>query len=132
MNEMELKAQMRKDLGRIPNAKFFNNPVGNFYAGKPRLNATSQREGSITLDHARRVQCGLITGACDLIGWKTVEITPDMVGQKIAQFVGIELKTDKGYVKAAQGIFIGNVRDAGGIAGVARSTQEALALLGLA
>lgn len=28
----------------------------------------------------------------DLCGWETIEITPEMVGQKIAVFVGLEVK----------------------------------------
>jgi len=32
------------------------------------------------------------TGWPDLCGWETIKITPDMVGQKIAVFKGVEVK----------------------------------------
>jgi hypothetical protein len=35
---------------------------------------------------------GAPTGFPDLIGWKTVEITPEMIGQKIAVFQAVEVK----------------------------------------
>ena len=57
----------------------------------------------------------------DLIGWRTVQITPDMVGQKLAQFVAIECKT-QGWKytgtarEVAQKNFIDKVNVAGGYA----------------
>jgi hypothetical protein len=49
----------------------------------------------------------------------------EMVGQKIAVFLAIEVKTDAGKLTAAQGNFIEKINAHGGIAGVARSVEEA-------
>jgi len=69
----------------------------------------------LTLDGQRKVRAGLeADGASDLIGWRTIEITPDMVGQKIAQFVAVEVKTSDGRASADQLKFLRNVNAAGG------------------
>ena len=39
---------------------------------------------------------GAPPGFPDMVGWQTVEITPEMVGQKIAVFTGIEAKATGG------------------------------------
>lgn len=80
--------------------------------------------------HGRAVRFGVANpGGSDLIGWKTLTITPDMVGQQVAQFVSIEVKEPRGTVTAAQANFIAAVNAAGGRAGVCRSVDEALRLL---
>lgn len=38
---------------------------------------------------------GLPEGFPDLCGWKSVTITPDMVGQTVAIFQGVEIKTGR-------------------------------------
>jgi hypothetical protein len=68
-------------------------------------------------------------GGSDLIGLQTVTITPDMVGQRFAVFTAIEVKTATGRVSEQQQRFIAMVRGLGGIAGVARSVQDAADLL---
>jgi hypothetical protein len=75
------------------------------------------------------VRYGLQPGSSDLIGWRTVTITPDMVGQRIAVFTSIEVKTATGRVKPEQQQWLDAVQAAGGIAGVARSVEDAQALL---
>jgi hypothetical protein len=75
------------------------------------------------------VRYGLQPGSSDLIGWRTVTITPDMVGQRIAVFTSIEVKTPTGRVKPEQQQWLDAVQAAGGIAGVARSVEDAQALL---
>lgn len=67
-------------------------------------------------------------GTSDLIGWKTIEITPEMVGRHVAVFTAIEVK-DLGKPTPEQQAFIRQVVEAGGIAGVAHSPEEAAALL---
>jgi hypothetical protein len=68
-------------------------------------------------------------GASDLIGWTCVEVTPDMVGKTVAVFTAIEVKTPDGTVKADQQTFVDNVRAAGGLAGIARSADDAIQIV---
>lgn len=78
----------------------------------------------------RLVRYGLCPGSSDLIGLRQVTITPDMVGQTIAQFVAIEVK-DRGRVTPEQERFITMVLQAGGLAGIARSVDDARTILRL-
>ena len=77
----------------------------------------------------RPVQFGLCPGSSDLIGFRQVEITQDMVGQVIAEFVAVEVKAPSGRVSRKQQDFIDMVNDMGGCAGIARSVEEAEMLL---
>lgn len=85
--------------------------------------------GALKDQRGQLVRYGLCKGSSDLIGWKTVTITPDMVGDQVAVFVAIEVK-DKGQPTDDQLRFIEVVRAAGGRAGVARSISDANAILG--
>ena len=64
-------------------------------------------------------------GSGDLIGWTTRTITPDMVGQQVAVFLSIEVKTPTGRIRPEQQQWLDAVQAAGGIAGVARSVEDA-------
>tara|TARA_A100001015_G_scaffold274925_1_gene331721 strand:+ start:261 stop:497 length:237 start_codon:yes stop_codon:yes gene_type:complete len=76
------------------------------------------------------VQFGVgMPGGSDLIGYRRVRVTEEMVGQEIAQFAAVEVKTPKGRVKAEQQQFINHVLSAGGVAGIARSVDEAQNIL---
>ena len=70
------------------------------------------------------MQFGLCKGSADLIGWRTVTVTPEMVGQKIAVFTSIEVKSTSGRVKPEQQQWLAAVQAAGGIAAVARSVAD--------
>jgi hypothetical protein len=72
------------------------------------------------------VRYGLQPGSSDLIGWRTVTITPEMVGQQVAVFTSIEVKTPTGRLRPEQKLWLDAVQAAGGIAGVARSVEDAL------
>ena len=79
--------------------------------------------------NGRPVQFGLCKGSADLIGWTTRTITADMVGQQVAVFTSIEVKTPTGRLTPEQRQWLEVVAGAGGIAGVARSVADAEALL---
>ena len=64
------------------------------------------------------IKFGLCVGSSDLIG-----ITPT------GRFLAVEIKTSKGRATTEQLRFIDAVRARGGVAGIARSPAEALALL---
>ena len=68
-------------------------------------------------------------GGSDLIGYRRITVTPEMVGQEIAQFAAVEVKTPRGRVRPEQQQFIDHILNAGGIAGIARSVDEAKDIL---
>ena len=85
--------------------------------------------GTLRDINGRPVTFGLCKGSADLIGWRSVTITPEMVGQQVAVFTSIEVKSSSGRVKPEQQQWLNAVQAAGGIAGVARSVGEAMDLL---
>ena len=87
--------------------------------------------GTLRDQHGRPVTFGLAKGSADLIGWTTRTITPEMVGQQVAVFTSIEVKSATGRLRPEQQQWLEAVQAAGGIAGVARSVCDANALLAL-
>lgn len=85
--------------------------------------------GTLRDQHGRPVSFGLAKGSSDLIGYRTVTVTPEMVGTTVAVFCSIEVKTATGRVSAEQRQWLEVVQAAGGCAGVARSVEDAEALL---
>jgi len=77
----------------------------------------------------RKVRCGLCPGSADLIGWRSVKITADMVGKTIAQFVSCEVKKPKKNEEKPQENWRATVTIAGGCAFVARSVKDLLTAL---
>lgn len=63
-------------------------------------------------------------GGADLIGWRSVLVTPEMVGQRVAVFVACEVKADT-IPTREQRHFLETVALAGGIAILAHSEEEA-------
>lgn len=123
--ESTLQKNIMLAIGKLlPNVRIFRNNVGTGWVGK------SIKKGSlIIIENPRPLRAGLCEGSSDLIGWTTVEVTPEMVGKKIAVFTAIEIKTSSGSKSDEQVNFITRVREAGGIAGIARSEQEATQLI---
>ena len=111
--ETDLQQRIRLALGLQHDLRLFRNQVGQL--PDPRT--------------GRAVQFGLARGSADLIGWRTVTVTPDMVGQRVAIFTSIEVKTTTGRLTPAQQAWLGVVRSAGGIAGVARSVADAFQIV---
>ena len=85
--------------------------------------------GLFTTDNGDKIRTGLCKGSSDLIGWASVEVTPEMVGARVGLFVGIEIKSARGRPSSEQTNFINQVNGAGGVAFIARSPDEALAKL---
>lgn len=48
--------------------------------------------GVLQNEYGGWVHFGLADGSGDLIGWRTITITPDMVGKSVAQFCSVEVK----------------------------------------
>jgi len=87
--------------------------------------------GTLRDINGRPVAFGLCKGSADLIGWRTVTITPEMVAQQVAIFTSIEVKAAAGRIRPEQQQWLNAVQAAGGIAGVARSVGEAMNLLSI-
>ena len=81
--------------------------------------------GTLKDQNGRPVSFGLCKGSADLIGWKRVTVTPEMVGSTVAVFTSIEVKTPTGRLRHEQQQWLDAVQAAGGIAGVARSVEDA-------
>jgi hypothetical protein len=81
--------------------------------------------GMLRDQQGRPVRFGLCEGSADLIGYRTVTITPEMVGQQLAVFCAVEVKAPKGRTTPQQDAFLAHVQAAGGRAGIARSVEDA-------
>jgi hypothetical protein len=108
--ETTLQQEIRLALGTIPSARIFRNQVGSL--PDPRT--------------GRLVTFGLARGSADLIGWRTITIGPEHVGQRIAVFTSIEVKTPTGRIRPEQQAWQAAVLEAGGFSGIARSVSDAL------
>jgi hypothetical protein len=108
--ETTLQQQIRLALGTNSDVRAFRNQVGSL--PDPRT--------------GRLVTFGLARGSADLIGWRTVTITQAMVGTRLAVFTSIEVKTPTGRIRPDQQAWLAVVQGAGGIAGIARSVDDAL------
>jgi hypothetical protein len=108
--ETTLQQQIRLAVGSNPDARLFRNQVGSL--PDPRT--------------GRLVTFGLARGSAVLIGWRTVTITQAMVGTRLAIFTSIEVKTPTGRIRPEQQAWLAVVQGAGGIAGIARSVDDAL------
>lgn len=109
-------------------ATVFRNNSGNAVAGKMQRiekdGPVHLRKGDWVVRNGRRTQFGLCVGSSDLIGWK-----PEIVnGAPFARFLALEVKAPGGRATEEQKNFITAVRRAGGLAGVVRSPDEAVAI----
>lgn len=117
--------------------RLWRNNVGTGWAGKSkrvtagnlRAVAVGLRPGDVVIRAARPLHAGLCVGSSDLIGLRSLEITPELVGQRLAQFVALEVKTASGVVSPKQRAFLRLAQELGGVAAVCRSVEEAEQLL---
>lgn len=85
--------------------------------------------GDVVIRNARPLHAGLCKGSPDIVGWRNVRITADMVGRDVAVFVGLEVKSERGRPTPEQRAFLDTLSQAGGVAEVVRSPAEAAAAL---
>ena len=126
MKESPIQAQIFKELGSRSDVRLFRNSVGLGYVGS----IVREENGFITLSNYRRVHFGLMVGSGDLIGWRSVVVTPEMVGKKIGVFLSLETKGTAGKTDKVRKQKQENWRDvinqSGGIAGIVRNVSEAI------
>ena len=144
MLENPIMREIWRDLSR-GTRRLFRNNVGSGWAGGDRfrkaLKVTPQnisevrakiRTDDVIVPNARPLHAGLQKGSADNVGWETLEIqiTPAMVGRtiRLAVFLSVESKRSHGgRLEPDQRTWLEQVRQAGGIAVVARSPEEARA-----
>lgn len=68
-------------------------------------------------------------GGGDLIGWRSMVITPEHVGRTVAVFASIEVKAEGGRTTPDQARWSQIVQNAGGIAGTATTPNEAESII---
>ena len=114
MSEHEIQQRIRLACGHGPVRLWRNN------------------SGALVDQQGRLVRFGLCKGSSDLIGLRTLVITPDLVGERLAQFVALEIKTARGVVSPEQRAFLALVEQLGGLAAICRSVEAAEQVLKLA
>ena len=107
MSECTFQQQILSDLNSRTDTRVFRNNIGMGYTatGTP-------------------IRFGLHVGSGDLIGWRCLTITPEMVGRKVAQFLSVELKSKRGRESAAQANWREQVNAAGGRAVVVKEPKK--------
>jgi hypothetical protein len=113
MSEQELQQRIRLELGR----------------GAVRL--WRNNVGALRDQRGRLVSYGLCPGSSDLIGLRRLRVAPEHLGQELAVFCALEIKSQRGRPTAEQQRFLAQVGAMGGLAGVIRSLAEARSLLQL-
>lgn len=113
MSEQELQQRIRLQLGSSP-VRLWRNNVG-----------------ALRDERGRLVTYGLCKGSSDLIGLRQVLIGPEHLGQTMAVFSAIEVKSPKGRLREEQRSFLELVERFGGYSGVATSVEEAARVLRL-
>ena len=99
--------------------------------GRGTVRLWRNNTGALVDQQGRFVRFGLCKGSSDLIGLRSLEVTPEMVGQRLAQFVALEVKTVSGTVSTEQRAFLQLVQQLGGLGAVCRSIEEARTVLDL-
>lgn len=113
MSEQELQQRIRLELGSGP-VRLWRNNVGALRDQRGRL-----------------VSYGLCPGSSDLIGLRRLRVGPEHLGQELAVFCALEIKSQRGRPSAEQQRFLAQVGAMGGLAGVIRSLEQARAVLQL-
>lgn len=117
MTESLTQKQIQLELSKGPTRLFRNNTAQAWSGSRVVRNP----DNSITIFDPRPIRSGLCVGSSDLIGWTTVNNS--------AIFTAIEVKSQRGRATNEQLNFIDQVKRAGGLAGIAKSVQEARQIL---
>jgi len=124
LKESDIQNQILIELSKQGTVAFRIN-AGSFWAGE----IMSNKDNMLLLKNPRKIQ-GAPEGTSDIIGLTSVMITTEMVGTRVGVFTAIEVKKPGENPKPHQKNFLKNMRDRGAIAGVARSPEDAVRILG--
>lgn len=124
--EHEIQNRIRLEISKRALGTLFRANVGQGWTGDSFIKLSN---GDVVIHHGRRFTTGLPVGFPDIFGFREIEITPDMVGNRIAVFVALEIKTQKGRVSQKQQDMLTYLRAHHAIAGVTRSVEDAVRIL---
>lgn len=91
------------------NERLFRSNSGMAWAGK------AVKKGEIIIIKNARPFHGMPEGFPDLCGWTEIEVTPEMVGRRVAVFTAVEVKTGKQTLRKEQRRFKEIIERMGGI-----------------
>lgn len=106
----------------------FRNAVGYGIACSPKQ-IISKGDGTYLVKKGSPVRFGLLAGSADYVGWEPVVITAEMVGQTVAIFQSIEVKTLRDRLSDEQRTWNRAVARDGGIAQVWHETIDGIEIL---
>jgi hypothetical protein len=108
--------------------KLFRQNTGEGWAGKmfrtPMPCSVRMNPTDVLIRNAAPLKAGLCKGSSDIIGWKPVVITPDMVGKTVAIFTAIEVKYGSTKITEEQKNFVDQVNKHGGFAKIIYGVNE--------
>lgn len=124
MKESNLQNQIR--IAISPHGTYFRSNVGTGYTGNEIIRTDG---GGVYIPKARPFNTGLPKGFPDLFGFTPILITPQMVGQMVPVFTGLEIKTATGRLRSEQKKILEFLTGRGCRAGVARSAEDAIRIV---
>ena len=130
MSEANIQREIMLRLSRL-GCRLFRVNVGQAWTGNSITKATKKDQhfvlqpGDIVIRKAHPLKTGVPKGYSDLTGWTPLEITADLIGQKVLVFTAIEVKSPNGKPTAEQLNFVNVVESSGGYAGIARGIPDA-------
>lgn len=127
MKESNIQSEISIELSKSRHVRLFRNNVAQCWTGE----VIQKDKYTVTIANYRILHAGLFVGSSDLIGLETITVTPEMVGQQIARFTGIEVKTEGGRIKKEQLAWQNFINTRGGKAVICRSVEEAKEAFGV-
>ena len=130
MSEHEIQQRILLSCGSGA-TRLWRNNVGTGWAGQSvRVTSANAaaigqtlRPGDVVVRQGRPLHAGLCVGSSDLIGYRQIN--------GVAQFVALEVKSERGRPTPQQVQFLDHIQAAGGCAGITRCVDDARTLLSL-
>lgn len=126
-NANTLTAEIRLMASKL-GARLFRRNTGTGWIGQSKkftkAETVTVRPGDVLIRNARPFHAGE-TGQYDTYGWKSVIVTPDMVGQRVAVHVEIEVKFGADRESTEQKSWGAFCKQQGVRVGVARTVEDA-------